>query len=99
MMGLPKCTTRRRDLRMVWETRKAGKQSFLLGTAHFFPYQFRTSLHRYLSRAETVVLEGPLDDAAMCRVVENGSTLEARGSLAASLDSTVVLKINAEFKA
>jgi uncharacterized protein YbaP (TraB family) len=99
MMGLLKLLTRARDLRMVWETRKAGKQSFLLGTAHFFPYQFRTSLHRCLSRAETVVLEGPLDDAAMRRVVESGSTLEARDSLAASLDSTVVLKINAEFKA
>ncbi len=99
MIGLLTLFTRGRDLRTVWEVRKAGRRSYLAGTAHFFPYQFRRSLHRYLSRAETVLLEGPLDDAAMRRVIECGAAPEAGRSLADALDAPAVLKINAEFRA
>jgi uncharacterized protein YbaP (TraB family) len=99
MVDLLTLFTRGRDLRTVWEVRKAGKRSYLAGTAHFFPYQFRRSLRRYLSRTETVLLEGPLDDAAMRRVVESGTATEPGRSLAAALDVAAVLKINAEFRA
>jgi uncharacterized protein YbaP (TraB family) len=90
--------TRARDLRMVWEVRKAGKRSYLAGTAHFFPYHFRRSLRHYLSHAETVILEGPLDDVAMRRVVESGTAPEGGDTLAHALGAAAVLKINAEFK-
>lgn len=99
MSGLLTLFTRARDLRTVWEIRKAGKTSYLAGTAHFFPYHFRRSLRRHVSRAETVLLEAPLDDAAMMRVVECGTAREAGRSLAAALDTATVLKINAEFGA
>jgi len=99
MSGLLSLFTRARDLRTVWEVRKAGRKSYLAGTAHFFPYHFRRSLRRYLSRADRVLLEGPLDDAAMMRVVESGSAPGAGRSLAEALDTATVLKINAEFGA
>jgi len=98
MNGLLALFTRARDLRMVWEVRKAGRRSHLAGTAHFFPYHFRKALRRVLSSAEAVLLEGPLDDQAMRRVVESGSAPDGR-TLAAALDTACVLKINAEFRA
>lgn len=99
MNGLLALFTRARDLRMVREVRKAGRQSHLAGAAHFFPYHFRKALCRILGRAEAVLLEGPLDDQAMRRVVESGSAPEPGRTLAAALDTACVLKINAEFKA
>lgn len=91
--------TRARELRTVWEVRKAGTKSYLAGTAHFFPYHFRRSLRWHLNRAETVLLEAPLDDGAMRRVVESGSATGFGRSLAEALDTATVLKINAEFGA
>jgi hypothetical protein len=99
MSGLLLLFTRARELRTGWTLRKAGRTSYLAGTAHFFPYYFRRSLRRYLSRADTVLLEGPLDDAAMMRVVESGTARGAGRSLAEALDTATVLKINAEFGA
>jgi hypothetical protein len=99
MSGLLALFTRAREFRTVWEVRKAGRQSYLAGTAHFFPYHFRRSLRWHLSRAATVLLEGPLDDGAMKRVVESGSAKGAGRSLAEALDTATVLKINSEFGA
>lgn len=97
--GLIALFTRARELRTVWEVRRAGRKSYLAGTAHFFPYHFRRSLRWYLNRVGTVLLEGPLDDGAMRRVVESGSATGAGRTLAAALDTATVLKINAEFRA
>lgn len=99
MSGLLALFTRARELRTVWEVRKAGRRSYLAGTAHFFPYHFRRSLRWYLNRARTVLLEAPLDDGAMRRVVESGSATGTGRSLAEALDTATVLKINAEFGA
>lgn len=99
MSGLLSLFTRARELRTVWEVRKAGRKSYLAGTAHFFPYHFRQSLRWHLNRAETVLLEGPLDDGAMKRVVGSGTAAGAGRSLAEALDTATVLKINAEFGA
>ena len=98
MSALHTLFTRARDLRTVWEVRKAGRKSYLAGTAHFFPYHFRRSLRRHLNRAETVLLEGPLDEGAMRRVVESGSATGVGRSLADVLDTATVLKINSEFR-
>lgn len=99
MSGLLSLFTRARELRTVWEVRKAGRKSYLAGTAHFFPYHFRRSLRRLLNRAGTVLLEGPLDNGAMRRVVESGTATGAGRSLAEALDTATVLKINSEFGA
>jgi len=99
MTGVSALFTRARDLRTAWEVRKGGKTSYLAGTAHFFPYHFRRSLRGHLNRVETVLLEGPLDDAAMVRVVASGTAKKPGQSLAEALDTETVLKINAEFGA
>ena len=65
--------SRERDLRMVWEVTRHGRRSRLVGTAHFFPYHFRGALRRLIGAAPAVLLEGPLDDASMQRVVAAGS--------------------------
>ncbi len=58
---------------MIWEVAKAGRTSHIAGTAHFFPYSFRTSLSGYIKAAGTILLEGPLDDESTTKVVAAGS--------------------------
>jgi hypothetical protein len=65
--------SRARELRMVWDVTRNGRRSRLVGTAQFFPYHFRGALRRLIAEAQTVLLEGPLDDASMHKVVEAGS--------------------------
>jgi len=86
-------------LRTVWRVGKAGRTSYLAGTAHFFPYHFRDSLRGLVAGAGTVLLEGPLDAAAMARVVESGAARDDAQSLAGALDTDTVLKVNSEFGA
>ena len=61
-----------KELKMIREVRKNDKTSFLVGTAHFFPYSFRSSLIRYMKNARVVLFEGPLDQENMNRVVKAG---------------------------
>ncbi len=62
-----------RALRMLWQVEKRGRRSRLVGTPHFFPYHFRGALERLIDEARTVLLEGPLDEKSMRRVVDAGS--------------------------
>jgi len=78
---------------MIWEVVKANKKSFLVGTAHFFPYSFRTSLSRFIKNASTVLLEGPLDQESLARVVEAGCQKENVGHLFEELDEKIINKI------
>jgi hypothetical protein len=91
--------TRARPLRTVWRVARAGRASCLVGTAHFFPYHFRRSLRSLVGGAGSVLLEGPLDDAAMAQVVESGAARGPGGTLGDALDTATVLKVNAEFGA
>ncbi len=61
-----------RELRMIWKVEKECRSSFLVGTAHFFPYSFRTSLTRLFQHVETVLFEGPLDEQSMQKVLDAG---------------------------
>ena len=61
--------SKEKELKMVWEVTKANKKSFLVGTAHFFPYKFKTSLSRLIASAQVLLLEGPLDNKSMEKVV------------------------------
>jgi len=83
------------ELRMVWELEQHGRRSRLIGTAHFFPYRFRAALRACIGAADTVLLEGPLDESARRKVVTAGSV--RRGvSLYDALDAATIRKLNAK---
>ena len=79
---------------MVWEVQKNNKKSFLIGTAHFFPYSFKTSLSRYIRNADTVLFEGPLDKDNMAKVVKAGVEREKAPHLFEKLDKRTMAKID-----
>lgn len=79
---------------MVWEVRKDNKKSFLIGTAHFFPYSFRASLSQYIKDARTVLFEGPLDKDNMGKVVSAGLQKENAAHLFEELDERTIAKID-----
>ena len=85
--------SKERDLRMIWRVEKRGRRSHLVGAVHFFPYHFRGSLRRHIGAAATVLLEGPLDEGAMRKVIESGRG-EQQASLSDALDAVTVRKIN-----
>ncbi len=74
-----------KPLRTVWKVEKAGRISFLVGTAHFSPYRFEKALTKLIQTAEIVLFEGPLDQESMAKVVQYGqqgenSSLSLRSS-------------------
>lgn len=64
--------SREKTLRMVWRVEKEGRLSRLVGTAHFFPYSFRTSMVNLMQDVETVMFEGPLDEESSAYIAEYG---------------------------
>ncbi len=84
---------RSRPLRMVWEVRKGDKRSFLIGTAHFFPYSFKRSLTKLIEHAQVVVLEGPLDEHNMAKVTFAGVGTEDAPHLFDYLDTHTIADI------
>lgn len=88
--------SKERELRMIWEVERGGNRSYLVGTAHFFPYHFRRSLRRYISRVEAVLCEGPLDEESARSVVEYGSKGGAGVSLLDALDPATINRISGE---
>lgn len=84
---------REREFRMLWEVRRGGARNLLAGTAHFFPYSFRRSLTRLIGEAETVLLEGPLDETHMDRVRTLGQAQGDGRSLLSFLDGPLVEEI------
>lgn len=85
--------SKERDLRMVWEVEKRGRRSTLVGTAHFFPYRFQAALRRCIGRADTVLLEGPLDEASRRKVIAAGSARRG-ASLYDALDAHTIRRIS-----
>ena len=57
---------------MVWEVERGAARSSLLGAAHFFPRHFRRDLKALIAGARSVVMEGPLDEAATRKVIAAG---------------------------
>lgn len=93
-MKLPFFRFRDKPLRMVWRVEQEGRRSYLVGTAHFFPYSFAGSLKRLLQRVETVLFEGPLDEASTARIAEYGRQGAGSPSLAEALEPEAVKTIN-----
>ena len=83
---------------MIWEVAKNHKRSFLVGTAHFFPYSFKTSLHRYLENAGTVMFEGPLDRDSMAKVVNRGIDIQSGYHIFDDLDRQSIYRITRELE-
>lgn len=78
---------------MIWEVTKSGRTSHIAGTAHFFPYSFRTSLCGYIKPAQTILLEGPLDDESTTKVVAAGSAEEKAHHLFDDLDEKTIASL------
>lgn len=85
--------SKEKEMKMVWEVKKENKRSYLVGTAHFFPYSFRTSLSRYIKDARAVLFEGPLDGDNMAKVV-NAGTGENTTHLFDRLDKQTIERIS-----
>lgn len=84
---------KQKELKMIWKVEKGGRESFLVGTAHFFPYSFRDSITRYAGGAETVILEGPLDEDSMRKVQKAGFDGSHSRNLLSELDAGTVAAI------
>ncbi len=81
---------------MIWEVEKNHKRSYLVGTAHFFPYSFKTSLHCCLENADTVMFEGPLDPDNMAKVVNRGFDNQSSYHIFDDLDRQTINRITRE---
>ncbi len=82
--------SKEKELKMVRKVRKGARRSFLVGTAHFFPYSFRASLSRYVAIARTVLFEGPLDEEHMARVVNAGYEEDNTRNILDDLDTRII---------
>jgi uncharacterized protein YbaP (TraB family) len=85
-----------KELKMIWEVAKNHKRSYLVGTAHFFPYSFKPSLHRCLENAGTVMFEGPLDPDNMAKVVNHGIDNQSSYHIFDDLDRQNIERITRE---
>jgi uncharacterized protein YbaP (TraB family) len=85
-----------RELKMIWQVEKNHKRSYLVGTAHFFPYSFKTSLHRCLEYAGTVLFEGPLNPDSLAKVVNCGFDNQSSYHIFNDLDQQSIDRITRE---
>jgi uncharacterized protein YbaP (TraB family) len=85
--------SKQKKLKMIWQVQKNGNVSQLVGTAHFFPYSFRSALHRCLQNARIVMFEGPLDEDSMARVRQAGIDTESSYHLFDELDDQTIAGI------
>ncbi|SMP50028.1 Uncharacterized conserved protein YbaP, TraB family [Desulfonatronum zhilinae] len=65
-----------RPYRLIWELEKNGRTSWIGGTAHFFCCSFESSMRRLFEKVDTVIFEGPLDQASLDHVARIGQTPE-----------------------
>ena len=93
-MNLLSFFTKERELKMIWKIQKRDEKSFLVGSTHFFPFSFKKSLTRYIAKADTVILEGPLDQSSMDKVVKEGQKGDKTHSLHDALDARTINEIN-----
>ncbi|AFM25359.1 TraB/GumN family protein [Desulfomonile tiedjei] len=61
-----------RKLKTAWSVSNTKHTSCLVGTAHFFPYSFRSSLKEILADADYALFEGPLDQMHMEQAADSG---------------------------
>lgn len=83
-----------KELKTIWGIRKGPLVSYLVGTAHFFPYSFRNSLRQLFSEATAVLFEGPLDEKSLQAIRTSGIVHKPAESVLDTLDRQTVDKIN-----
>lgn len=88
--------SKEKELKMIWQVQKNSKKSQLIGTAHFFPNSFKTSLINCLQNARTVMFEGPLDPDNMARVVNCGIDKQSDYHIFNEIDAETIDKITHE---
>jgi len=91
--------SREKTLKMIWKITKDEKVSFLVGTAHFFPYSLKTSLRRLFEKIDIVLFEGPLDESNMDTVRQDAAEKGVLPSLYDELSSEVIAFLNEELGA
>ncbi len=95
-MNLREFIFKEKELKMIWKIKRDGKESYLAGTTHFFPYRFRSALRKHISNVDTVLLEGPLEEDVMNMVVEQSSGKTGIQSLYDALDARTITQLNKE---
>jgi len=85
-----------KELKMIWEVVKNHKRSYLVGTAHFFPHSFKTSLRYCIENAATIMFEGPLDQNNMVKVVNCGFDNQSSYHIFDDLDRQSINRITRE---
>ena len=90
--------SREKELKMIWQVEKNHQRSYLVGTAHFFPYSFKTALHCCLEKAATVMFEGPLDPDNMAEVVNRGIDHQSSYHIFDDLDRQSINRITRELE-
>ena len=83
-----------KPLRMMWKVEKDGGASYLVGTAHFFPYSFARPLTQLFEKVERVIFEGPLDPESMEKIAQHGRGGDGSLALIEKLDPAAVREIN-----
>ncbi len=83
-----------KPLRMVWRAQKDGRTSYLVGTAHFFPYSFAPCITRLLAQVQCAIFEGPLDARSMQEIAEHGRKGRHASPLDALLDPAAIREID-----
>lgn len=82
-----------KELKMIWEVEKNNRKSYLIGTAHFFPYSFLPSFKRFFMEADNVMFEGPLDKKNMYKVVAAGCEKESCPHVFEEIDEEIINEI------
>ncbi len=88
---------REQKLKMIWKVTFNQRTSFIVGTAHFFPHSFRTSLTNLLRSVDRVLLEGPLDERNMDKATESGVYGAGCRDVLKALDGKTVKQITELF--
>jgi uncharacterized protein YbaP (TraB family) len=91
------CGWKQKQFKMVWKIEGGGATNYLAGTAHFIPHSFKKSLTKLIDKAETILLEGPLDDRSMDRARQYGLCETDDKSFFDKLDQDTIRRINQEF--
>lgn len=81
------------ELKMTWKVTWNERSSFLVGTAHFFPYSFRSPLINLLKSVEKVFLEGPLDEWNMNKAAESGVCGDGCRHVLQALEPKTLMKL------
>jgi len=86
----------KKRFKMLWKIEKDKKRSYLAGCAHFFPISYRLSLKEIIKDLDTVIFEGPLDEANMDAVRGYSIMSEGGKNIKDMIDKDIIRAIENE---